>query len=300
MFRLFSPIHTLFARRPDIPLPEDVLRLSAILGIAPQELSTVRLGRQYHYNPFSIPKRDGRERVILAPTPALKALQRRLLRRYLARLPLHHAATAFRSGGSVVANARRHAGQAVVATVDIADFFPSTSANRVRRFFLAHGWRGEALSALMRLCVYRGGLPQGAPTSPCLSNLVNVELDEALEALARRSGGTYTRYGDDLTFSWPTEHAAKASQVEASVRKHLLQAGYRVQPRKGWQVWRVAAEPEVNGVVLARDGGLRAPARIHRQVRRLRRLRRRWRWRTDEVTRARLLGYEGYVSAIEE
>jgi RNA-directed DNA polymerase len=297
MFRLFSPIRTLLARRPDIPLPEDVLRLGAILGIAPQELSTVRLGRQYHYRPFSIPKRDGRERVILAPSPALKTLQRRLLRRYLARLPVHHAATAFRPGGSVVANARRHAGQAVVATADIADFFPSTSANRVRRFFLAHGWRGEALSALMRLCVYRGGLPQGAPTSPCLSNLVNVELDEALGALARRSGGTYTRYGDDLTFSWPA--GCVPSHVEASVRKHLLQAGYRVQPRKGWQVRRVAAEPEVNGVVLARDGRLRAPARIHRQARRLRR---RWHWslHTDEVTRVRLLGYEGHISAIEE
>ena len=83
MFRLFSPIRTLLGHRPDIPLQEDVLRLSAILGIAPQELSSVRLGRRYHYRPSSVPKRDGRERVILAPSPALKALQRRLLRRYL-------------------------------------------------------------------------------------------------------------------------------------------------------------------------------------------------------------------------
>jgi hypothetical protein len=291
MFRPFSP------HRPHVLLEEDVLRLAAILNVAPTELSTVRLGRRYHYRPFSVPKRDGRERTILAPSPALKALQRRLLRRYLARLPLHPAATAFRTGGSVVANARRHAGQALVATVDVADFFPSTSANRVRRFFLRQGWRGEALSTLMRLCLYRGGLPQGAPTSPCLSNLVNADLDEALEALARRSGGTYTRYGDDLTFSWPTEHMP--AHVEGAVRKHLLQAGYRVQPRKGWQVRRVATEPEVNGVVLARDGGLRAPARVHRQARRLRR---RWRRQPhgDEATRARLLGYEGYINSLEK
>jgi RNA-directed DNA polymerase len=294
MFRLVSPILTLLVRRPGAPLQADVLRLGAILGIAPTELSTVRLGRCYHYHPLSIPKRDGRERALLAPSPALKSLQRRLLRRHLARLPIHPAATAFRPGGSIVANARHHAGQALVATVDIADFFPSTSANRVRSFFLAHGWRGEALSTLMRLCVYRGGLPQGAPTSPCLSNLVNVELDEALDALARRSGGTYTRYGDDLTFSWPTGRIP--SHVERTVRKHLLQAGYRVQPRKGWRVQRLAAEPEVNGVVLARDGGLRAPARVRRQARRLRR---RWRWHPDEVTRARLLGYEGYIRMIE-
>jgi hypothetical protein len=257
----------------------------------------VRLGRRFHYRSLTIPKRDGRERQILAPSPALKALQRRLLGRYLSRLPVHPTATAFVSGGSVIANARHHAGQAIIATVDLVDFFPSTTAQRVRRFFLWQGWRGEALSTLMRLCAYRGGLPQGAPTSPCLSNLVNVELDEALAALVHRSGGTYTRYGDDLTFSWPTERIP--SHFQASVRKHLLQAGYRVQPRKGWREQRLSAEPEVNGVVLARDGGLRAPARIRKQVRRLRRQSRRTRWRGDKDTRARLLGYEGYLGALE-
>jgi hypothetical protein len=297
MFRWLSPIQALLGQRPDPPLPEKANQLAAILGIAPEELSTVRMGRRYHYRPFSIPKRDGRERTILAPSPALKTLQRRLLRRYLARLPIHPAATAFRPGGSIVANARRHAGQAVIATVDLADFFPSTTADRVRQFFLGHGWRGEALGALMRLCVYRGGLPQGAPTSPCLSNLVNVDLDEALDTVARRSGGTYTRYGDDLTFSWPTEQPATASRVEVAVRKHLLRAGYRIQPRKGWRVSRVAAQPEVNGVVLARDGRLRAPARIRRQVRCLR-----WRarWRRDERARERLRGYEGHIRALEK
>ena len=89
-------------------------------------------------------------------------------------------------------NARPHARSRLIATVDLRDFFESTRAARVRRCFVEQGWRDESLQALMRLCVFRDGLPQGAPTSPCLSNLVNVRLDERLHGLARRARAIYT------------------------------------------------------------------------------------------------------------
>jgi RNA-directed DNA polymerase len=84
---------------------------------------------------------------------------------------------------------------------------------------------------LTGLCTFRSAVPQGAPTSPALSNLVNVPLDETLSALARRSGGLYTRYGDDLTFSWTVNDAP--SDLEANVRAELLILGYRLNPVKG-------------------------------------------------------------------
>src|SRR5262249_49196530 len=153
--------------------------------------------------------------------------------------PVSACATAFRRGSSVVHNARRHARQKWIATVDLRDFFESTRAARVRAFFVRQGWRDEELRTLMRLCVYRNGLPQGAPTSPCLSTLVNASLDDRLSRLAQRTGAVYTRYGDDLTFSWSSGRLPGGFQ--RAVEDGLHAAGYEVQPRKGWRVSPISA-----------------------------------------------------------
>jgi RNA-directed DNA polymerase len=274
---------------------ESALRLAQILGLPPEHLKEVRLGPRYHYRPFVIRKRDGRERRLLAPSPALKTLQRKLLHGYLALLRVHPAATAFSSGASIVANARHHAGQSWIATLDIADFFESTAADRVRMFFIKEGWRGEALSTLMRLCVYRNSLPQSAPTSPCLSNRVNCELDMTLSKLAQSAGAHYTRYGDDLTFSW--EHAAPPLGFEGKVMAHLLEAGYTVQPRKGWQVRRITDSPKVTGLILKPNGTLRTPFHVYR---RLWHLRCRWWWTRDTHVQAQRRGVEGFIKMLRQ
>jgi hypothetical protein len=239
-------------------------------------------------------KPDGRPRRLLAPSPALKRLQRRLLDNYLAGLPAHPCATAFGPGASIVRNARAHSRGALVATVDLRDFFESTRAARVRAFFAGQGWRGEALRTLMRLCVFRDGLPQGAPTSPCLSNLVNVPLDERLQRLCRRSGAIYTRYGDDLTFSWASGRMPGGFQ--RTVEDHLSWAGYEVQPRKGWRVAPVASRPRVTGLVLRGGGRIGVPWSLRRRIWWLRW----WSWLTaDAALRSRLRGYEGFLRMLD-
>jgi len=295
---------------PARPFPEQALRLARLLQIPPSELVAVRLGPRYHYRPFAILKSDGRERRILAPSPALKTLQRRLLGNYLAKLPVHPAALGFRPGASIVTNAQRHAGQTWIATLDLADFFESTTADCVRAFFVKEGWRGEALAVLMRLCVYRGGLPQGAPTSPCLSNLVNFELDRQLSELAQRTGGRYTRYGDDLTFSWGADRIPSASLRGAPlwgragpdgfagmVYDRLHEASYKVQPRKGWRVThsRASLQTQITGVVLRPDGRLDIPTEIRRRVWALRW---RWWWTRDPQIAAHLQGYKGFLKMV--
>src|SRR2546426_2654889 len=134
---------------------EQAQRLAGILQVDSGELASIRMGARFHYRPFTIAKPDGRGRRLLAPSPALKTLQRRLLDNYLAQIPAHGCATAFRSGSSIVHNARWHAWQKLIATVDLRDFFEATAAARVRAFFVKHSWRDEELQTLMRLCVYR-------------------------------------------------------------------------------------------------------------------------------------------------
>lgn len=278
---------------PSRPASDEARRLADILQVEVGELAAVRMGPRYHYRPAVIAKPDGRRRRLLAPSPGLKTLQRRLLDRYLSHLPVHECATAFRPGSSAVENARAHARNWLIATVDLRDFFESTRAARVRAFFVRHGWRGEGLQALMRLCAFRNGLPQGAPTSPCLSNLVNVSLDQRLHALARRSGATYTRYADDLAFSWDADRMPGG--FPAAVEDTLHAAGYEVQPCKGWRVSPVTARPCVTGVVLRGNGRLSIPWALRCRIWGLR-----WRawWSADDRVRARVRGYTAYARAV--
>jgi hypothetical protein len=273
---------------------ESARRLAEILDVNPGELPALRLGNRLHYRRFRAAKPDGRERRLLAPSPALKRLQRRLLDHYLAQFSTHPCATAFSPGSSIVHNARRHSQSLWIATVDLRDFFESTRAARVRSFFARQGWRDEELRTLMRLCLYHNGLPQGAPTSPCLSNLVNVPLDERLHQLCQRSHAIYTRYGDDLTFSWPS--GRMPGGFRQAVENHLTWAGYAIQPFKGWRVSPIAARPIITGIVLTGGGRLGIPWPIRRRL-----WLSRWQsWWGDEQARARRRGYEGYSRMVKE
>ncbi|HEV7225207.1 MAG TPA: reverse transcriptase family protein [Pirellulales bacterium] len=203
--------------------------LAVRLKLTVEQLSAV----EPRYREFSIPKRAGGQRRILAPEPELKSLQRRIHRRLLARLPVHPAATGFRRGESIVTHARRHAGQAAVVRLDLKDFFPSTSAKRVEQYFRAIGWNRDAARLLVKLCTVDGGLPQGAPTSPVLSNLLNYRLDACIAAYAKRVHIVYSRYADDITFSYSDDGPAAAEHARA-----LAYFAWRVAAEEGYRLHR--------------------------------------------------------------
>ena len=140
-------------------------------------------------------------------------MQRQLLDELLAKLPVHDAAHGFVPGRSTVTNAEPHVGAALVVKLDLLNFFPSIHYQRVAGLFRHYGYDEEVADLLAALTTHRprladgtvawpGALPQGAPTSPALANLVCRRLDARLSGLARRSGARYTRYADDLTFSF--------------------------------------------------------------------------------------------------
>lgn len=153
------------------------------------------------YFEFSVPKRTTGFRVISAPRADLKAVQRKLARLfdeiYVPRNPAH----GFLRGRSIVTNAQCHVGRRHVLNVDLKSFFPSIHFRRVEGLFLSLGVPEGGAGVLTRLCTHSGSLPQGAPTSPVLSNMICFKLDRELQRLARDFDAFYTRYADDITFS---------------------------------------------------------------------------------------------------
>jgi len=159
------------------------------------------LPRRFRYRHFTVAKKDGSARLIVAPGPDLMTVQRKILKQFLSKPKPHPAALGFRRKKSIADHAWAHAGAAIIITADIEDFFPSTTRQRVKKFWHDQGYSTLETRLLTSLTTYLGRLPQGAPTSPALSNLVNAELDAAIERRVRQSGGKYTRYSDDMVLA---------------------------------------------------------------------------------------------------
>ncbi len=221
-------------------------RLARNVGLDRADLLAFEPG----YHEAFIPKRSGGRRRLLVPDAATKSLQRVLLRRVLRRLRAHPAATGFERGRSIVDNARPHVGQAIVIRMDVVDFFPCTGDLRIEAYFRRIGWNAEAAALLTRLTTYEGGLPQGAPTSPRLSNLVNYGLDARLSSYLRRRGGQYTRYADDITISLPRNWGRRARGFVQKTRAMLRACGYRAHARRKLSIRRRHQRQEVTGLVV--------------------------------------------------
>lgn len=177
--------------------------IATLLAISDRELVYLlyRGGKQYFE--FSVPKKSGGTRQIAAPTSSIKILQRRLnqvLRTvYVPKAPVH----GFTLNRGIVSNADRHIRKRVVLNVDLKDFFPSIHFGRVKGVFAnpPYSLPEHVAQVLAQICTYNKVLPQGAPTSPIISNMVCSSLDSGLRRLAADHGCTYTRYADDITFS---------------------------------------------------------------------------------------------------
>ena len=235
------------------------------------------------YTRFTVPKRDGAPREICAPGRQLRWYQRQILHLILDRVPPHPAAHGFVAGRSTVTNAAPHLGAAVLLKFDLTDFFPTLHYFRVMGLFASLGYpvgvgrfsnRDEAREVaptLARLCTYTpdprrfgdGFMPQGAPTSPALSNLVCRALDARLDGLARCSGGAYTRYADDLTFSFPAGFTA-IGRFRWWVDQVCHQEGFLVNAKKS-HVIRRSQRQTVTGIVI--NDALRVPRDQRRRFR---------------------------------
>lgn len=301
-------------RRWDVPIVATTGDLAHWLELSPGETEWFADGRGLerfdrgerlrHYRYRWVPKRHGGFRLLEAPKPRTKSMQRRILDEILARVPPHDAAHGFRLGRSTLTHATPHVGRASVVRIDLQDFFLAISAAHVSAVFRAIGYPDDVAWVLTLLCTNVAStsrkevvldryathadvaalrradmlartrhLPQGAPTSPALANLCARAMDVRLAALATELGLAYTRYADDLVFSGDAELARRARRFEVLVASIVHDEGFAVNHRKT-RVMRAGGRQLVTGVVVnehinvTRDAYDLLKATLHNCVRR--------------------------------
>lgn len=304
---------------PPLDTPE---QLAEALGISVVELRRLCYHRDVatalNYRRFVIPKRGGGERAIWAPLPRLKAAQRWVLRNVVERLRAHGAVHGFLVARSTVTNAERHPAPRVVVKMDVKDFFPTVTFPRVKGVFRKAGYREQVATLLALLCteaprevVEREGktlyvslgprcLPQGAPTSPAITNALCLRMDRRLAGVAQKLGWRYTRYADDLTFSLPLDHKGKPmlGVLLGLARKVVEEEGFAVHPGKT-RIARRGGRQTVTGLVVNGDGGPRVPRTLRRQLRAAAHNLRGGKPVREGESLARLSGYAAYVHATD-
>jgi retron-type reverse transcriptase len=233
-----------------------------------------------HYVSFQIPKRSGGARNISAPRKHIRRAQEWILREILQKIPTEPPAHGFVAGRSILTNAGEHLRRKVVINLDLKDFFPSITFPRVLGALESLGYSPAAATILALICteaprkkaVYDGtiyhvavgprGLPQGACTSPALSNLVARRLDRRVSGMAKKHGLSYTRYADDLTLSLDSKEAIAMTLARA---RHIVEEeGFEINWPKA-RVLRTGVEQTVTGVVV--NDKINVPRRIRRLLR---------------------------------
>lgn len=180
----------------------EVSSLARDLGVEVQTLYALSNSLPAHYHSVELPKPSGGVRCLTVPDEVLKRVQRAILQNLLVYMPVSPCATAYRYGGGTVRNASRHVGRRQVLRLDIRRFFDSVRYSAVKDAVFPPEIFSEPLRVLLTmLCYYRDALPQGAPTSPAIVNILLRDFDRRVNDWCRRRKITYTRYCDDLTFS---------------------------------------------------------------------------------------------------
>ena len=251
----------------------DVMLVAEVLGVPVHRLymlSSDRMSRNKRGGSYSnyhqsviYSGRSKKKRVLTVPNGFLKTVQRRILHRCLYKLPVSEYATAYCKGRGPADNASPHTGKDYIIKLDISDFFGSINDDAVYMVMKQLKLTPRATSLLTHLCVHNGVLPQGAPTSPYLANLVMKHFDRRIGSWCAERNISYTRYSDDMTFSGRRGDLL-ASGLTGRVRNMLYSMGFELNSKK--TVFAVCSQRQtVTGAVV--NEKVNVPSELRRKLR---------------------------------
>ena len=274
---IFSPVDIRFLERVGIeealaktgefysrfrhPFIWDVYQLSYELDVRIEDIREVSERASSRYRCYYIKTKSGKYRKIEEPDYMLSMLQRRILNRILRYYEISEHAAAYHKGASVTRNAQPHVGKKYLLKMDLTDFFGHvTDRMLMRTAFSTEHFPYHIGRILTDICTKDGAIPQGACTSPALSNIVMKEFDDRMGRWCRGNGVTYTRYSDDLTFS--SDRPLYGTYLRA--RKLLGWMGFEINEEKTHFI-TAANRQQVTGLVV--NDKLDVPSDYRRKLR---------------------------------
>ena len=231
------------------------------LGISAKTLYAVSNNLGKHYRNATLLKKSGGYRKLSVPDEVLKSIQKRISDMLLIHMPVSRYAKAYRFGSSTLRNAKHHVGKQVVLKLDILHFFDSIRYSTVKDKVFPEEIYAEPLRILLTmLCYHKDALPQGAPSSPAITNIILYEFDELIGQWCRERDIAYTRYCDDMTFSGDFD----STEVIRFVRLELKKMGFLLNEQKT-RIQRPGQQQSVTGIVV--NEKLSIPAEYCRKLR---------------------------------
>ncbi len=220
--------------------------------------------KENHYQSKNICTKNGKLRTIHSPSKALRYYQRQIVENYLSKTTIHKCCTSYQKGKGLKTNVLPHANNTYFLHIDIVNFFDYIKFTQVHKLFTDLIEDKYEAKIYTELCTLNGRLPQGALTSPSISNAVNYKMDSRIYGYSQKHNLVYTRYADDITLS---SHDLASIQRALFVVKEILQdEGYKLNTKKV-RISKPGVQRKVTGLLINEDQEIRIGRKKYRELR---------------------------------
>lgn len=245
----------------NMPVIFEAKHLSKLAGVSYLELVKAANAPSSYYRSFTIEKRSGGQRRIDSPYPMLMAVQRWILSHVLLKKNASPQSFAYVKDRTIIDNAALHLNKKHLLKIDLVDFFGSIKPERVKNVFLDFGYSESLSYFISQICCLNDCLPQGAPTSPAISNFIASRMDKRLFSISKKLGISYSRYADDLTFSG---ELIKKDFINI-IKKIIDSEGFEINNKK--TIFKGHGEKKVVTGICVTGNRLRVPKSFRRDFR---------------------------------